>query len=207
MAARNDIGKIQSVEQKITFVLHLTNQISRNVADKTLAKSPAWGVSFSRDGVLYMFKKFIFLLVMIVSLTGCSATGPKFTQIEAPDVNKAKVYFYRPWAMLDGAAAPTVQVNGVDSFEISNGGFHVLDLNPGNTIIAVKEGGIMSNWRAGPLQISLDVQANTTYFVRLTAELANAAYLGGVASISGNYSLGLVNPATATQELRETKKN
>ncbi|BDQ64777.1 MULTISPECIES: hypothetical protein [Shewanella] len=65
----------------------------------------------------------------------------------------------------------------------------------------------MSNWRAGPLQISFDAQANNTYFVRLTAELANAAYLGGVASISGNYSLGLVNPEVATQELRETKKN
>ena len=154
-----------------------------------------------------MFKKFILSLVMIASLTGCSATGPKFTQTEAPEVNKAKVYLYRPWAMLDGAAAPTVQINGVDSFEISNGGFHVLDLNPGSTIIAVKEGGIMSNWRAGPLQISFDVQANNTYFVRLTAELASAAYLGGVASISGNYSLGLVNPEVATQELRETKKN
>lgn len=51
------------------------------------------------------------------------------------------------------------------------------------------------------------LKLNNTYFVRLTAELANAAYLGGVASISGNYSLGLVNPEVATQELRETKKN
>ena len=154
-----------------------------------------------------MFKKFIFTLAMIVSITGCSATGPKFTEAETPDLNKVKVYFYRPWSMLDGAAAPAVQVNGVDSFEISNGGFHVLDLNPGNTIIAVKEGGFMSNWRAGPLQISFDAQANNTYFVRLTAALDNAAYIGGVASISGNYSLGLVTPEIAKKELRETKKN
>ncbi|MCL1090171.1 DUF2846 domain-containing protein [Shewanella profunda] len=155
-----------------------------------------------------MFKKFISSLVVIASLTGCSATGPKFTQTEAPEANKAKVYFYRPWAMLDGAAAPTVQINGVDSFNISNGGYHVLDLNPGNTIISVKEeGGIMSNWRSGPLQIAFDAQANNTYFVRLTAELANAAYVGGVSSISGNYSLGLVNSETALQELHETKKN
>jgi hypothetical protein len=154
-----------------------------------------------------MFKKFIFTLAMVVSLTGCSATGPKFTETEAPELNKAKVYFYRPWAMLDGAAAPMVQINGVDSFEISNGGFHVFDLAPGNAVIAVKEGGFMSNWRAGPLEISFDAQANNTYFVRLTADLGNAAYLGGVASISGNYSLGLVNRETALRELRETKKN
>ncbi|WP_127024792.1 DUF2846 domain-containing protein [Rheinheimera mangrovi] len=154
-----------------------------------------------------MFNKFVFSLVMIASLSGCSATGPKFTQTEAAEANKAKVYFYRPWAMLDGAAAPTVQINGVDSFSISNGGYHVLDLTPGNTVIAVKEGGLMSNWRAGPLQIVLDVQANNLYFVRLSAELANAAYVGNLASFSGKYSLGLVTKETALQELHETKKN
>ncbi|MCE9686645.1 DUF2846 domain-containing protein [Shewanella sp. AS16] len=154
-----------------------------------------------------MFKNFIFSLVMIASLTGCSATGPKFTQTEAPKANQAKVYFYRPKAMLDGAAAPTVQINGVDSFNISNGGYQVLDLNRGETVISVKEGGFVSNWRAGSLQISFDAQANHTYFVRLTAELANAAYLGGIVSISGNYSLGLVNQETALKELHETKKN
>jgi len=154
-----------------------------------------------------MLKKFICSLVMIASLTACSATGAKFTQTQAPEANKAKVYFYRPWAMLDGAAAPTIQLNGVDSFNISNGGYHVLDLNRGRVIIAVKEGGIMSNWRAGGLQISFDAQANKTYFVRLTAELANAAYVGGVSSISGNYSLGLINQETALQELLETKTN
>ena len=153
-----------------------------------------------------MFKKFIFSLAMLVLLIGCSATGPKFTAIEAPEVNKAKVYFYRPWAMLDGAAAPTVQINGVDSFEISNGGFHEIDLNPGNTIITVKEGGFMSNWRAGQLQITFDAAANNTYFVRLTAAIENATFVGGVASISGNYSLGLIEPESAKQELRETKK-
>ena len=68
-----------------------------------------------------MLKKFICSLVMIASITACSATGPQFTQTQAPETNKAKVYFYRPWAMLDGAAAPTIQLNGVDSFNISNG--------------------------------------------------------------------------------------
>lgn len=154
-----------------------------------------------------MFKAFVLSLVIVASLAACSATGPKFTQTEVPGTNKVKVYFYRPWAMLDGAAAPTVQVNGVDSFNIGNGGYHVLDLHPGSTIIAVKEGGMMSNWRAGALQISFDTQANNTYFVRLTAELANATFLGGISSISGNYSLGLVNQETALQELRETNKN
>lgn len=65
----------------------------------------------------------------------------------------------------------------------------------------------MSNWRAGPLQIALDVQANNLYFVRLSAELANAAYIGNLASFSGKYSLGLVTQETALQELHETKKN
>lgn len=39
--------------------------------------------------------------------------------------------------MLEGAAAPMVQINGIDSCKISNDGFQVLDLDPVKTVIAV----------------------------------------------------------------------
>ncbi|MDF2180177.1 DUF2846 domain-containing protein [Aliiglaciecola sp. CAU 1673] len=149
----------------------------------------------------------VILLLSVMTLSACSATGPQFTQLEIPETNKAKVYIYRPWAMLDGAAAPTVQINGKDSFNLSNGGYQVLDLVPGKTLLAVKEGGLLSNWRASPLQISVDLQANKSYFVRLSAELSNAAYVGGVSSVSGQYSWGLVDQQMALTELPKTNKN
>lgn len=154
-----------------------------------------------------MFKKFIILVVVVVTFSGCSATGPKFTQLETPETNQAKVYFYRPWAMLDGAAAPEVQVNGVNKFKISNGGYEILTLKPGETAFVVKEGAFMSNWRASELSINANLEANKVYFVRLTAELNDAGYVGGVSSISGNYTLGLITQDFAVKELGDTKKN
>ena len=70
-----------------------------------------------------------------------------------------------------------VQKNGVNSFEISNGGIQVLHLDP--VVVAVRERDFMSYWRAGAMQISFDAQANNTYFVRLAADLGNTAYLRG----------------------------
>tara|TARA_R110000737_G_C14313556_1_gene438380 strand:+ start:112 stop:576 length:465 start_codon:yes stop_codon:yes gene_type:complete len=154
-----------------------------------------------------MFKKLLLSLVVVVTFSGCSATGPKFTQLESAEANKAKVYFYRPWAMLDGAAAPDVQVNGVNKFKISNGGYEILNLKAGDTSFVVKEGTFMSNWRAGELSINTNLEANKVYFIRLTAELTDAGYIGGVSSISGKYTLGLIIQDFAVKELGDTKKN
>lgn len=67
--------------------------------------------------------------------------------------NQTKLYFYRPWQLLDGAAAPTVQINGEDTFDISNGGYQDLYLSPGENIITVKKDEGFSNWRADELTI------------------------------------------------------
>lgn len=152
-----------------------------------------------------MLKKLSFIGIVSFVVLGCSATGENFSQLTKPENNMAQVYFYRPWAMLDGAASPTVQINNEASFKISNGGYQLLSLNPGVTTFSVKEGGLISNWRAGPLLINAELKANQTYFIRLTATLTDAAFLGGVSSVSGQYSLGLVSQETALPELRETK--
>ncbi|KJY83541.1 DUF2846 domain-containing protein [Pseudoalteromonas piscicida] len=154
-----------------------------------------------------MFKKIIILISTVLLLLGCSATGPKFTQLESLDTNKAKVYVYRPWAMLDGAAAPTVQVNGKDRFDLSNGGYEVITLSPGTHKLTVKKGAFMSNWRADEMNIEYKFEANKNYFVRLSAELQDAGVYGSVISISGSYGFALIKESFAINELKEVKKN
>lgn len=153
-----------------------------------------------------MLKKIIFG-IFIFCLSACSATGPKFTKLETADSTKATIYFYRPWMMLDGAAAPTIQIDGVDRFDLSNGGYHIVVLEPRKYELTVKEGAFMSNWRAGKMSISPTFKASESYFVRLSAELQDAAYLGGVMSISGMYGFGLVPKINAMDELKLTKRN
>lgn len=153
-----------------------------------------------------MFKK-IFLISLSLLLLACNATGPKFTQLESLDSNQAKVYIYRPWAILDAVAAPTIQINGEDHFDLSNGGYTVISLKPGKHKLTVKKGTFLSNWRAGEMNIEHKFEANKNYFVRLTAELADVGFYGGVTSVSGNYEFALIKESYAKNELKETKKN
>jgi len=154
-----------------------------------------------------MFKKIIIIISTSLLLLACNATGPKFTQLESLDTNQAKIYVYRPWAMLDGAAAPTIQIDGVDRFDLSNGGYEVVTLPPGSHKLTVKKGGVMSNWRADEMNIEYKFEANKNYFVRLSAELQNAGVYGSVISVSGRYGFALVKESYAINELREVKKN
>ena len=154
-----------------------------------------------------MFSRVALLLSVLILITACGATGPTFSQLEATDAEKATVYIYRPWAMLDGAASPTVQVDDVDKFDLGNGGYEVLVINPGEHKITVKAGGIMSNWRAGQMAIEYPFEANKNYYIRLSAELKNSYVVGNVLSVSGNYGFSLVREDFALQELRGTKKN
>ena len=154
-----------------------------------------------------MFKKIIILISTALLLLGCNATGPKFTELESLDTNQAKVYVYRPWAMLDGAAAPTVQVDGTDRFDLNNGGYEIITLSPGTHKLTVKKGAFMSNWRADEMNIEYKFEPNKNYFVRLSAELQDAGVYGSVISISGSYGFALIKESFAINELKEIKKN
>ena len=155
---------------------------------------------------IYMKNRVLLLILITQLLFACNATGPKFSGVETAQNNQARLYFYRPWQLLDGAAAPTVQINGEDKFDISNGGYQTLSLPPGETTITVKEGGVLSNWRADELTITLPMEASKVYFVRLGAKVENVSG-GSFISVSGLYSLSLVAEDFAVNELRETKKN
>lgn len=154
-----------------------------------------------------MFKKIIVFIATVFLLVSCNATGPKFTQLENVSTNQAKIYVYRPWAMLDGAAAPTVQIDGKDRFDLSNGGYEIITLSPGIHKLTVKEGKFMSNWRAEEMSIEYKFEANKNYFVRLSADLQDIDGYGSVISISGRYGFALIKESFAINELKEVKKN
>ncbi|MEW6984614.1 DUF2846 domain-containing protein [Colwelliaceae bacterium 6471] len=152
-----------------------------------------------------MFKKIIFLLSTLLLLLACNATGPKFSNLEAVNNKTALVYIYRPWMMLDGAAAPAIQVDGVDRFDMNNGGFQIIHLPPGKHKLTVRKSSI--NWRADEMSFEYPFEAGKRYFVRLTAELGDFGSYGGVVSISGAYYFGLVTEEVALHQLKELKQN
>lgn len=149
-----------------------------------------------------------FLLAISFILSGCSATGARFSKLEPVDSSAATVYIYRPWMMLDGAAAPTVQIDSVDMFNIKNGGFEVLNLDSGNHELTIKKGSLLSNWRADKMSLSYDFKSGQRYFFRLFSDTSKSNYVFGVMTIANDaYSFGLVSEEFAIKELQELKQN
>jgi len=157
-----------------------------------------------------MYTKFfsVFLLIISFIISGCSATGPKFSELEPVGNSTATVYVYRPWMMLDGATAPTVQIDSIDTFDIKNGGFKVLNLDSGTHKLTIKKGSLLSNWRADEMSLNYDFKSGQRYFFRLLSDTSKANYMLGVMTIANDaYSFGLVSEEFAIKELQGLKQN
>ena len=82
--------------------------------------------------------KFSYLAVagLVMVLTGCAATGPKFVEMEAsvPKLNgdQGRVYFYRGTSMLGSALTPAIKLDGKAVGESKRGGYFFVDAGAGS---------------------------------------------------------------------------
>jgi hypothetical protein len=76
------------------------------------------------------------LLAFAAALTGCAATGPKFTQQEAStpklSADKGRVYFYRADSFVGGGLRPQVTLDGATVGKSSPGGYFYVDTGAGS---------------------------------------------------------------------------
>lgn len=82
--------------------------------------------------------KFVSLAAIAAAavLTGCAATGPKFSQQEAAmpklAAEQGRVYFYRVDSMLGAAVRPSVKLDGAAVGDSVPGGYFFVDAAAGN---------------------------------------------------------------------------
>lgn len=102
-------------------------------------------------------------LLPALMLAGCAtATGPAFTQLDAPASGKAQLYLYRKSAFYASGAkyivaeAATKQVLG----ELFNASYLVLPLTAGKHVISVDERGF-----ASAKTFEVEAEAGKNYFV------------------------------------------
>jgi hypothetical protein len=76
------------------------------------------------------------MLALAAALTGCAATGPKFTQQEAStpklSADKGRVYFYRADSFVGGALRPQVVLDGSSVGKSEPGGYFYVDTGAGS---------------------------------------------------------------------------
>ena len=83
-----------------------------------------------------MILKKIILILFVILLTGCMATGPKYkevqTSIPAIESGKGRIYFYRPANFMGGGIRPSVNLNGKEVGKSTPGGFFYIDRATGD---------------------------------------------------------------------------
>ena len=151
--------------------------------------------------------KRIFIILALMLLTGCSASGEKFQNTQQAENNKGIVYIYRPSAFFAAAAWPTVFVNDEKQYSLKNKGYVLLELTPGQHTIRIGSAHFFSNWSMRDVSSLVDVKANETTFLKFTVQFEDMATFGNTVAVSGSAGLVQVPKNIAIREMRELKSS
>lgn len=143
------------------------------------------------------------VLGLILMLSGCSATGPQFSDAQAAP-NEALVYVYRPSAGTLRARTAIIEAAPHASVRLSNNGHVLLRLPPGpqrfSQVWAPWLADSMPNDR--PISQQLDLQPGQRYFLRLSAWNRKDEKL-----IVIRWQLEEVPAAQALEEIAKTRRD
>lgn len=140
--------------------------------------------------------KFI-LISVVLFLTSCGATGPKFTTLTNTESGYGVIYIYRPSAFLNGGAAPYVYINGEEKSKLKNGGYQLYKLPPGEYEV-VTDG---FTWLPGKAVVVVKLNSAEKVYLRLVSNFEAAI---GTSIVSGS-TLTPVTEKFALKELVGTK--
>lgn len=103
----------------------------------------------------------ILLLFISLLLSACTATGSIYKPAENVDANKALVYVYRGTGFALSARSAYFYVDGVNVFDLDQGGYSWMALSPGRHKLRQK-------WPVDvitrPLEFEIDVRAGETRY-------------------------------------------
>ncbi len=84
--------------------------------------------------------KRIIVLLGIVFLTSCAASGPKFQEKTITNATNAIIYVYRPSKTVNCCVAPKVYLNKVPTADLKNGGYIAVEVPAGKHEVTVGDG-------------------------------------------------------------------
>lgn len=146
-----------------------------------------------------MISKTLFVLLLLI-VSGCAATGPKFQSLENSPADKALVYFYRPDKNIGRAQPHEIVIDGEKRAVLKNAGYLKLELPPGSHQIISQPSIVIAALTPAnkTANISLVTEPAKRYFIRLSIN----SYLGpGTGGASATYYLVGNTLASIPEEL------
>ena len=111
----------------------------------------------------------IFLFAFTAFLSGCSATGQKFSEATLVNQESATVYFMRLSKFLGAAGCRDVFIDNKKVGCIKNAGFLKTEILPGKRFISLPK--VTENDWANETSVEIEVQTGQIYFLEWTHEL------------------------------------
>jgi hypothetical protein len=145
-------------------------------------------------------------ILVVLLLSACSATGPKFSLAAQPAKTEALVYLYRPDAPYYGGIQSHFYVDGNKVASLNKEGYSALYLSPGVHMFKQHWTG-MDNAK-DTVQFQLELEPGETRYYRLTIALKSfgiaPAYRGLFISANHAWAIANVEELEALNEIRLT---
>ena len=135
----------------------------------------------------------IFLLSLMVALSGCVPTGQTFSPIKDMSNNKAAIYLYRPYNMVGGGRLYTALVDNKEVGKLVNGAYLPLMVSPGTHKVELKQDSLLI--KGYEYEITVQSVATKTVHLRFGGK-----WVGGQAGLTK------VEKSIALPELEKCKK-
>lgn len=134
----------------------------------------------------------ITLLILVLFISGCAATGAAFKPIEKSSSDESVIYIYRLSDSYQMFATPPVYINGKHKIDLSNGGYVWERVKPGEHEISVKRD-MMRNGYGSNHSITVNTEAGKETYIKLEFGAMSLSVTGMPSyPISGNASSTLV---------------
>ena len=150
--------------------------------------------------------KLTVIFILLVVLSGCSASGQSFKQSKKVAKDVATIYVYRPFLTYNMAGWPDIYINGEKKFSLINSGYGVFQLSPGNYEIEAKGSKQATNWFPKPVSFKFDFVAGKEYFVRVLPKFTEEMSIGNVVAVNGSAQIAIVPKKAALKEISKTKR-
>lgn|GEM_PF-6471638 len=107
------------------------------------------------------------IVVLCLFVSGCAATGPKFTYSE-PSLTQSKIYLYRKYSFVGSAASPNIYMDGEIKGKLHTGGYVLMSVVPGvHEVIIGRLGKDSPNWSPDNAILKLQVEPGAEYFLKM----------------------------------------
>jgi hypothetical protein len=106
--------------------------------------------------------KFISLIFIIISLAGCSASGPLYSDFSPNLTGSSIIYIYRPSRAVNCCVAPAAYINGARLESLKNGGYLVYEFPAGNYEVTVGDG----DYGFDPQTLKISTSAGSIHYLK-----------------------------------------